>query len=144
MVVIDADGHIEESVAMFSGIEPEYYPRRPLALKFDLDTAYRRYNAVWLIEGEVYPRMLGRSAITLGTPTLMERAHDKAASIPAQELTDVPARLVDLDQAGIDKQVVYPTLFLATTAEDVHLEAALFRAYNNYLGDVHARSGGRI
>src|SRR6266540_5984585 len=115
MRAIDADGYVEESVAMFSRIEPEYYERRPLALQFDRDTAYGVYNAVWLIDGEVYPRVVGKNGITLGTPTLMERAKMKPVSIPAHELTDVAARLQDLDAAGIEKQVVFPTLFLATT-----------------------------
>lgn len=144
MVVIDADGHVEESVAMFSRIEKEYYDRRPLALEFDRDTAYGPYNAVWLIDGEVYPRVVGKRGVTLGTPTMMERARLKPASIPAQELTDVEARLRDMDRAGIDKQVVYPTLFLATTTEDVKLEAALLRAYNDFMADAHRKSGGRI
>ena len=32
MTVVDADGHVEESVAMFGRLEKEYYDRRPLAL----------------------------------------------------------------------------------------------------------------
>lgn len=144
MQVIDADGHVEESVAMFNLLEKEYYPRRPLALRFDEDTAYGPYNAVWLIDGEVYPKRLGKGGTTLGTPTLMERARTKPVSIPAQELTDVEARLRDLDAAGIDKQVVYPTLFLITTPDDVKLEAALFRAYNSFLAEAHGKSGGRV
>jgi aminocarboxymuconate-semialdehyde decarboxylase len=142
--VIDADGHVEESIAMFSRLEPEFQPRRPLALGFDKDTAYGRYNAVWLIDGQVYPRPVGRGGILLGTPTLMERARMKPVSIPAQELTDVEARLRDLDAAGIAKQVVYPTLFLTTTTEDVKLEAALYRVYNDFMGEARERSGGRV
>jgi aminocarboxymuconate-semialdehyde decarboxylase len=142
--VIDADGHVEESTAMFSRIAPEWQARRPLALEFDRDTAYGRYNAVWLIDGQVYPRPVGRGGILLGTPTLMERARMKPVSIPAQELTDVGARLGDLDAAGIDKQVVYPTLFLTTTTEDVKLEAAFYRAYNDFMAEARQRSGGRV
>ncbi len=142
--VIDADGHVEESVAMFSRLEPEFQPRRPLALQFDKDTAYGRYNAVWLIDGEVYPKVIGRGGIFLGTPTLMERAQMKPVSIPAQELTDVGARLRDLDAAGIDKQVVYPTLFLTTTTEDLKLESAFYRVYNDFMGEARETSGGRV
>lgn len=144
MVVIDADGHVEESVAMFNLIEEEFRPKRPQALKVESDSAYAPWNAVWLIEGQVYPRVVGKNGIILGTPTLMDRAHTKPASIAAQELTDVEARLRDLDAAGIDKQVVFPTLFLATTAEDVKLEAALLRAYNSFMADARRRSGDRV
>ena len=38
------------------------------------------------------------------------------------------ARLSDMDKVKIDTQVVFPSLFLTTTAEDVRLEAALLRS----------------
>jgi predicted TIM-barrel fold metal-dependent hydrolase len=144
MQIIDADGHVEESVAMLDRLEPELKKRRPIPLQFDLDTAYGQYNAVWMIDGEVYPKLVGPGGFILGTPTLMERARLKPVAIPAQELTDVAARLRDLDAAGIDQQVVFPTLFLTTTTEDVQLEAALFRAYNDFMGGVRQESGGRV
>ena len=40
----------------------------------------------------------------------------------------VPARLADLERMGIDQQVIFPTMFLTTTTEDVQLEAAMMRA----------------
>lgn len=144
MTVIDADGHVEESLAIFNFLEKEYYPRRPLVLKFDTDTSYGINNAVWFIEGQTYPKMFGRNGVIFSTPTPMEAAKRKSVSIGAQELTDVEARLADLDKLGIDKQVVYPTLFLTTTAEDVELEGAILRAYNSFMADACAKSGGRI
>lgn len=144
MKVIDADGHVEESVAMFDCLEDEYFPRRPLALPFDQDTAYGANNAIWLIDGEAYPRMVGKGRIIFSTPTLMQSAKRKSAPIPAQELTDVEARLRDLDKQGIDRQVVYPTLFLTTTTPDVRLEAALLRAYNTFMAQACAQSGARV
>ncbi len=144
MTILDADGHVEESQAMFSFLEKECYGRRPLALGFDQDTVYGECNAVWLIDGKSYPKLTGKGGVRFVTPTLMERAKKKPFSIPAQELTDVKARLADLDRAGIDKQVVYPTLFLTTTTDDLELEAALLRAYNNFMADACAKSEGRI
>jgi predicted TIM-barrel fold metal-dependent hydrolase len=144
MVVIDADGHVEESKAMFNFLEKEYYPRRPIPLGFDEDTVFGVENAVWLIDAKAYPRVVGKGGVRFATPTLMKRAALKRVSIPAQELTDVGARLEDLDRMRIEKQVVYPTLFLTTTTDDLQLEAALFRAYNNFLADASSKSGGRI
>ena len=138
MTVIDSDAHIEESVAMFEFMEEPYYGRRPLAVRFDRDTALGEHNAVWLIDGKTYPNILGKGGATFVTPTLMDRAKLKPYSIPAQELTDVDARLRDMDAVGIDQQVVYPTLFLTTTTADVELEAALFQAYNSFLGEAGA------
>lgn len=144
MTVIDADAHVEESPAMFSLLEKEYYARRPLALGFDRDTVYGPHNAVWFIDGRVYPKLQGKGGVIFRTPTLMDSAKQKPESIPAQELTDVSARLRDLDRVGIDKQVVYPSLFLAATTDDIKLEAALLRAYNSFMADACSKSGGRI
>lgn len=144
MVVVDADGHVEESLATFSFLEKEYYERRPLPLGFDRNTVWGSFNAVWLIDGKVYPKLAGRGGFIFRTPTIMEAAKEKKVSIAAQEMTDVEARLRDLDKAGIDKQVVYPTLFIAATAEDVKLEAALLRSYNSFMADACSKSGARI
>lgn len=144
MIVVDADGHVEESQATFSFLEKEYYEKRPLPLGFDRDTVCGSFNAVWLIDGNIYPKIAGKGAFIFRTPTIMEAAKEKTVSIEAQEMTDVNARLRDLDKAGIDKQIVYPTLFIATTTEDVKLEAALFRSYNSFMADACSKSGGRI
>jgi predicted TIM-barrel fold metal-dependent hydrolase len=144
MIVVDADGHVEESKATFSFLEKEYYERRPLALGFDRDTVYESHNAVWFIDGKVYPKLVGKGGFTFKTPTIMEGAKEKPFPIGAQEMTDVEARLEDLDRAGIDEQVVYPTLFLVTTTDDVKLEAALFRSYNSFMADACSKSEGRI
>ncbi len=142
--VIDADGHVEESVAMFKFLDKDYFERRPLALGLDTDTIYGRNNAIWLIDGQTYPKMFGRGGVIFSTPTSMQVAKSKSVSIPAQELTDVQARIKDLDTLKIDKQVVYPTLFLSTTAEDVKLETAILQAYNSFMADACSKSGGRI
>ena len=146
MIVIDTDGHVQESEAMFNMMEKDYYPRRPLAIGFNgkTDTAYGKHNAFWLIDGEIYPKIVGRGVNILGTPTIMEFARAKGIPIPSQELTDVPTRLRDLDAMRIDKQVIFPTLFLTTTAEDIGLEAALMRCYNNFMADACRKSKGRL
>lgn len=144
MKAFDADGHVEESVAMFQLLDKEYYDRRPIPLAFSPDTAYRGNNAVWLINGEAYPKLLGKGGVRFSTPTTMENARQKPSSIPAQEMTDVAARLRDLDRFGIDKQVVFPTLFLTTTSEELKLEAALLRAYNTFVAQACATSQGRV
>lgn len=38
-----------------------------------------------------------------------------------------------MDQFGIEKQVVYPSVWLGCLAEDVELEAALARSYNQFM-----------
>jgi len=146
MKVIDADAHVEESPSIFSRLDAKYYGRRPLPVRLDSDTVYQGCNAVWLIDGQTYPKPVGvgRAAIPFNTPALSDNARQKPVSIPAQELTDVRARLADMDKVGIGVQVVYPTLFLATTTLDVQFEAALCRSYNNFMADACGKSGNRI
>lgn len=143
-MIIDADAHVEESEAMFRYLEREFYPRRPLAVPLAPDTVLGKYNAVWLIDGETYPKLVGKGGTIFRTPTLMEAASLKRESIGAQELTDIEGRLKDMDKVKIDMQVVFPSMFLTTTSEDLKLEAALLRAYNSFLGNCFARSEGRI
>ena len=143
-MIIDADAHIEESEAMFERLDKEFRPRRPLPVRLERDTVYGRYNAVWLIDGETYPKLVGKGGTIFRTPTLMEAATQKRESIGAQEITDVPARLRDMDKVKINTQVVFPSLFLTHTADDLKLEAALLRVYNSFLGECAAASKGRI
>lgn len=143
-MIIDADAHVEESEAMFERLDKEFRPRRPLPVRFDDDTVYGKYNAVWLIDGETYPKLAGKGGTIFRTPTLMAAATLKRESIGAQELTDVGARIKDMDKVKIDTQVVFPSLFLTHTAEDLKLEAALLRAYNCFLGECATASKNRI
>jgi uncharacterized protein len=129
---------------MFEYLDREFYPRRPLAVPLPPDTVFRKYNAVWLIDGETYPKLVGKGGTIFRTPTSMEAASLKRESIGAQELTAVEERLKDMDKVKIDVQVVFPSMFLTTTSEDLKLEAALLRAYNSFLGDCFAKSKGRI
>jgi predicted TIM-barrel fold metal-dependent hydrolase len=143
-MIIDADAHVEESQAMFEHIDKEFQPRRPLPVRLDQDSVYGKYNAVWLIDGATYPKLFGKGGTIFRTPTLMEAASLKRETIGAQELTDVAGRLSDMDKVKIDLQVIFPSLFLTHTAEDLKLEAALLRAYNSFLGECAAASKGRI
>jgi len=140
MNVIDADAHVEESEAIFKFLDKEVYARIPLALGLDTDTVYGKFNAVWLIDGQTYPKMYGRGGVIFATPTSMKAANEKTVGIPAQQLTDAEARLSDLDKLRIDT----PTLFLTTTAEDVELEAAMLRDNNSFMADSCSKARGRL
>ncbi len=146
MNVIDADGHIIESEAMFADVEPAFCKRRPIPLQLPLDTEWGPSNRVWLIEGKVLPNIGGRGPAGRTTFFLpgSELSHRSTASQGDQTLEDVEARLAGLDHFKVHQQVVYPTMFLAAAAEDVELEAALFRAYNNWMAAAGEKSGGRV
>ena len=78
---------------MFKRLDKEFYDRRPLAVRLDGDTVDGKYNAVWLIEGETYPKLVGKGGTIFRTPTLMEAPPLKQESLSAQEITDVQFHL---------------------------------------------------
>ena len=134
--VIDADAHVEESTETWQFLDPAFSPRRPVAVALPEDTSFKEHNAVWIIDNK-----LRQSA---ANPTIMARAQKKKISIASQELTDVAARLKDLDRFGIEKQVIYPSAWIGCLAEDVDLEAALARSYNQFMARQCGCSGGRL
>src|SRR5437867_9430730 len=64
LVVIDADGHVEEHDLTFSDkyLDPAFRAQRPRVVATD-GLAY------WMIEEQLFPRRLGRGCHNLGTPT---------------------------------------------------------------------------
>jgi predicted TIM-barrel fold metal-dependent hydrolase len=134
--MIDADAHVEESAATWQEIEPAFQSRKPIPVTLPTDTFMGGFNAAWVIDGQM--RYVG------ATPTSGANAQKKPISIGAQELSDVAARLRDMDRFGIHKQVIYPTVWLVCLAEERGLEAALARAYNSYMAKQCKQSGGRL
>lgn len=125
MVVIDADAHVEEGIVTWRYLDPAWHKWRPFPVVFPEETVFGSHNAAWIIEFKM--RMVG------GTPTVMKRAQEKGATIPAQELTDIKKRLEYMIEQGVDKQVFFPTLWQGPMAEKVELEAALARSWNIFM-----------
>ncbi|MBI2357962.1 MAG: amidohydrolase [Deltaproteobacteria bacterium] len=136
MRVIDADGHVEESVATFSDqyLDPAFRSQRPQVMGAD-GLAY------WMIEEQLFPRRVGRGCHNLGTPVsyggkLAKHSIDKPDTRESMELSDIRARLQAMDEEGIAAQVIYPTLFLAyPLSSNPALATALTTAYNRFMGD---------
>jgi len=57
-----------------------------------------------------------------------------------QEMRDVQTRVRHMDELGIDTQVVFPSIWLGCLAENVELEAALARSYNQFMATQCAQS----
>jgi predicted TIM-barrel fold metal-dependent hydrolase len=143
--IIDADTHIAESPGMWNLIHPSMYSRRPVLVSAPEDTLYRDFNALWLIDGKIFPKASGKGGFRIITPAASRREAGRTdIALGCREITDVPARLADMDKAGVAVQVVYPTLFLIHVTEDVELQAALCGAYNQYLTQVFQRANGRL
>ncbi|MCS6802173.1 MAG: amidohydrolase family protein [Chloroflexota bacterium] len=132
MPVIDADAHIEEGVACWQFLPERLRPRRPMPVTFPSDTVYGGGMTVWVIDRKVRQH------------TVPSAARGAGGSPSARALTDVPARLAELDRMGVTVQVVYPSLFLGNVAEDLELETALCVSYNSFLAEACSRAGGRL
>lgn len=144
MRIIDADAHVEECEETWKFLDEEFFQRRPVPVTIPNNTPYRSNNAFWLIDGKAYPKLAGRGLHTFATPPISEYAKSKPYTVDAQTLIDIKTRLADMDRMRIDCQVVFPTLFLVTLADDVRLEAALCRSYNSWMAENCNRSYGRI
>jgi aminocarboxymuconate-semialdehyde decarboxylase len=140
----DADAHVEESSETWKHLDEKFSGRRPIPITVDDQPSLLGQNSFWLIDGNTVPRVRGRGLSLFGTPTTSRHARAKPFSIPSQELSDVGARLRDLDRFGIDVQVVNSTLLNATLSSDIEFEYALCRAYNTWIAGVCRQAPDRL
>ena len=143
--IIDADTHIAESESMWKHFDPSMHHRRPVMLSAPDDTLYRDFNVLWLIDGNIFPKASGKGGFRIITPTASKREANRTdIALGCREITDVASRLADMDHAGVDTQVIYPTLFLIDVTDDTNLQIALCGAYNKFLGEVYGQSNNRL
>lgn len=142
--VVDADSHIEEVPEIWEYLDPRYQSRRPFPITVEKPVEFTNLNALWYVDGNVYPKLIGQGSMVFATPLTSDYARAKPFSLGSQGLTDVEARLRDMDAAGVDVQVIFPTLFLATLTDDVAFETALMQAYNSYLAKACGQRPDRL
>ena len=140
--VIDADTHVVESEGMWDLFDPDMRTRRPVLVSHE-DPASGRPSNRWLIDGSLVPHPPGKGGQGLQTPPTDPEAR-KQRAWTTKALLDVPARLEDADQMGVDTQVIYPTLFIAHITFDPVLDVALAKAYNRYLANAWEQGHGRL
>jgi predicted TIM-barrel fold metal-dependent hydrolase len=140
---IDADAHIEEGDAIWSCLDPAYLSRQPVEITVDNVPSRGGFDTAWLIDGKLFPQPVGKGA-TVFVPGSCSLGRRKPYARGSQDLTDIGARLREMDQMGIDVQVVFPTLFSYTTTEDPYFEAALYRSYNTWMAKTCRQAADRI
>src|SRR4029450_8956713 len=132
--VIDSDTHVAESVSMWNLIAAAVRHRRPVLVSMPDDTFYKDWNALWLIDGNIFPKPVGKGGFRLITPSESKiQSSRKDIPVGCREITDVAARLADMDRFGVETQVVYPTPFLIYLTDDPALDVSLWRPSNTYL-----------
>ena len=142
--IVDADSHIEEVAEIWDYLDPAFASRKPFPVTLEKNIGHTNLNAFWYIDGAAVPKLEGPGTILIATPLTSKYAQSKPFSVGSQGLTDVKARLKDLDDFGLDVQIIYPTLFIATLTDDLAFEAALMRAYNSYLAQACGRAPDRL
>lgn len=143
MRVLDADGHVIEPEATFASLEEEFYPRRPIVSWLPSDTIAGDFDSIWIIEGKAFPTPGGRGETLFFLPGSASSTRS-SVSVGDQTLEDVDAQLAGMDRFQIDEQVMFPTMFLVSAVDDVRLDGALCRAYNNYVSQACDRANGRL
>lgn len=140
--VYDADSHIAEPEAMWKHLDPALHARRPVIVSVPSDTLYGKADHMWLIDGKIFPRIVGKGSSPLITP-VSQTFVQEMPDVPARDISDMGARLKEMDALGTERQIIFPTLFLVYLTDDVELEIGLSKAYNRHLAEVCAKSGGR-
>ena len=133
--IYDADAHVMMSPKMWEDLPKEYKARRPRPLRIaDMPGAGIRSTG-WLIEGRMEPHPYGPGSQGANTPSsVMAEFGAIAERLGSADLSDPAARLGDLDSNGIDIQMLFPSSLYACMGADPFFEAAMFRAYNRYVG----------
>jgi len=138
---IDADTHVDEcdetwsympaSMSRYAPKNIEFAPGEAPEWLLPNRSSGSSYTRFWFIDGRLFNHRL-RSDERTGT------------TVGTRELLDVPARLRDMDEMGVATQVIYPTVFLHEITRRADYQAALYSAYNHWLAERCADSGGRL
>jgi predicted TIM-barrel fold metal-dependent hydrolase len=136
MPVIDADTHVDESEATWARLEGTPYAKYiPVTVAMPSDEAQRAgYNPTnsrcWVVEGRLQNRAIRDE---INHPPRVRR-----------ELEDVPGRLAQMDQMGVDVQVIFPTFFIRYNTMNAEAEWALTTTYNRWIAEKCAPTNGRL
>ena len=146
MPYIDADSHVYEVEETWNYLPKKYEARRPIPITVPREQApYMGVdNSFWLVDGKAMQWTWGPGTIQIGCPLTSVHAGMKEFSIGNQSLMDVPARIGDLDRAGVDLQVIYSTLLFAPLTQDDDFETALIVSYNKWIEERCAEAPHRL
>lgn len=133
--VVDADSHVMEVPETWDYLDKEFWDRRPVVARAEELRTQPHMDAWWLIDGQIHPRLWGPGTTISGTPLAMTFAQRKAFTLGSQGLTDIEARLRDMDAFGIQIQVLFSSILFHRLTEDPRFEAALMRSYNTWMAE---------
>jgi predicted TIM-barrel fold metal-dependent hydrolase len=143
---VDADGHILEAADLWERyLEPRFRDR---ALRLRKDERGFEY-----LEIDGRPSKSIRNGLTASFGGMLKtddqvtrRPENTYASCASFGAMDARERVVRLDQEGLERAFLYPTIGVTWEAEcpDPELTLAYMRAYNRWIVDFCSDSGGRL
>lgn len=139
MTVVDSDTHLIETSAIWDYLDESERVHRPQPIELEAGVLVppiaHPMKSVWIIDGQLYART---------NLDFIETASQGQIKPGALAMTDPDERLKAMDLQGVDVHVLFPSLFLGLAPETPAVERALTRAYNRFLADRCAGSGGRL
>lgn len=140
LLTIDADAHVLETDHTWDYLEASEEKYRPRTLVNKDNPTHQ----LWLSDGKVRGLRIA-SLNEEELDKLSERTgYDVRAPQASVHLDDVGARLVHMDELGVDIQILFTTFWLTQVAERVEAEVALCRSYNRWMADIWTEGGGRL
>ncbi len=136
MSVIDADTHVDESESTWARLAGTTFEKyMPATVELPPEVAKRAgfrgaTTRKWVVEDRLQNRAVRDE---VNHPLRVRR-----------ELEDVPGRVAQMDEMGIDMQVIFPTFFIRYATDNAEAEWALTTTYNRWLAEKCAESGGRL
>ncbi len=141
--IVDTDSHLMEPEWLWERyMEDAYKSQAP-----KIGVAPESNRRTFLVEGDSFVREKGKypmaaPAFLTAVKKAMERFEKaKKTGFSAQ------SRLDDMDEQGVDTQIMYPTVagqMLGREFRDIKLLAACCRAYNNWAADYASASPDRL
>jgi hypothetical protein len=119
---------------MWETLPQEYTAKRPRPLRVSDETGIK-WTDGWLIDGRMEPHPFGPGTQGADKPRdVLVEFGASASKGPSFDLSRPELRIRDMDQLGIDHQMLFPTTLYAKMGFDPGFEAAMYRAYNRYIG----------
>jgi len=140
VLMVDSDSHVIESESTWAYLAPSEERFRPRLVESDNEPGQQR----WVLDGkEVGFRPRDRTEQEL-VELSQSTGREMRTSSGARELTRADQRLEQMDQVGIDVQVMHNSLWLSQVTEDPEAEMALCRSYNRWMGNTWTQDKERL
>ena len=144
---IDADGHILEPPDVWEKYIDPQYRDRAIRIRTNRD-------GLEVLEVGGAPAKYMRPGQLSRSGAMGKRGKDLEPNPEKTYVNQAPfgsmdpkERIARMDQEGLERAIIYPSLGLSWEAEDIEdleLQAAYARAYNRWVVDFCAGSGGRL